>query len=67
MTRLGPGELAGNYAGVQGSAAIGVGLGGNALIGGSNNTIALQPLSLQGQVGLSVAAGLESLELRPGR
>ena len=67
VTRLGPGELAGNYAGVQGSAAIGVGLGGNALIGGSNNTIALQPLSVQGQVGLSVAAGLESLELRPGR
>ena len=67
VTRLGPGDLAGNYAGVQGSAAIGVGVGGNALIGGSNNTIALQPLSLQGQVGLSVAAGLESLELRPGR
>ena len=65
--RLGPGALSGNYAGVQGSAAIGVGAGGNALIGGSNNTIALQPLSLQGQVGLSVAAGLESLELRPGR
>lgn len=67
VTRLGPGELAGNYAGVQGSAAVGVGVGGNALIGGSNNTIALQPISLQGQVGLSVAAGLESLELRPGR
>ena len=67
VARLGPGDLAGNYAGVQGSAAIGVGLGGNALIGGSNNTIALQPLSLQGQVGVSVAAGLESLELRPGR
>ena len=67
VTRLGPGDLAGNYAGVQGSAAIGVGVGGNVLIGGSNNTIALQPLSLQGQVGLSVAAGLESLELRPGR
>lgn len=67
VTRLGPGELAGNYAGVQGSAAVGVGLGGNALIGRSNNTIALQPLSLQGQVGVSIAAGLESLELRPGR
>ncbi|MDO9561085.1 MAG: DUF992 domain-containing protein [Bradyrhizobium sp.] len=67
VARLGPGDLAGNYAGVQGSAAIGVGVGGNLLIGGSNNTIALQPLSLQGQVGLSVAAGLESLELRPGR
>jgi hypothetical protein len=67
VARLGPGDLAGNYAGVQGSAAIGVGAGGNLLVGGSNNTIALQPLSVQGQVGLSVAAGLESLELRPGR
>ena len=65
--RLGPGDISGNYAGAQGSATIGVGAGGNVLVGGSNNSIALQPLSLQGQVGLSVAAGLESLELRPGR
>ena len=65
--RLGPGALSGNYAGVQGSAALGVGAGGNVLVGGSNNTIALQPLSLQGQIGVSIAAGLESLELRPGR
>ena len=67
VARLGPGDLSGNYAGAQGSAAVGVGIGGNALVGGSNNSIALQPLSVQGQVGLSVAAGLESLELRPGR
>src|SRR5664279_5216244 len=67
VSRLGPGDLSGNYAGAQGSASVGVGLGGNVLIGGSNNSIALQPLSLQGQVGLSIAAGLESLELRPGR
>ena len=67
VARLGPGDLSGNYAGAQGSASVGVGVGGNALIGGSNNSIALQPLSVQGQVGLSVAAGLESLELRPGR
>ncbi len=67
VARLGPGDLSGNYAGAQGSAAIGVGAGGNMLVGGSNNSIALQPLSVQGQVGLSVAAGLESLELRPGR
>jgi hypothetical protein len=65
--RLGPGDLSGNYAGAQGSAAFGVGAGGNVLVGGSANSIALQPLSVQGQVGLSVAAGLESLELRPGR
>jgi hypothetical protein len=67
VARLGPGDLAGNYAGAQGSASIGVGLGGNLLIGGSDNSIALQPLSVQGQVGINVAAGLESLELRPGR
>lgn len=67
VARLGPGDLSGNYAGAQGSAAIGVGGGGNLLVGGSGNSIALQPLSVQGQVGLSVAAGLESLELRPGR
>jgi hypothetical protein len=63
----GPGALSGAYAGAQGRATIGVGLGGNVLVGGSANSIALQPLSLQGQVGLNVAAGLESLELRPGR
>ena len=67
VARLGPGDLAGNYAGAQGSASLGVGAGGNVLVGGSNNSIALQPLSLQGQVGINIAAGLESLELRPGR
>ena len=67
VDRLGPGDLSGDYAGAQGSASLGVGLGGNVLIGGSNNSIALQPLSVQGQVGLNIAAGLESLELRPGR
>jgi len=67
VAQLGPGDLSGNYAGAQGSATIGVGLGGNVLVGGSANSIALQPVSVQGQVGLNVAAGLESLELRPGR
>jgi hypothetical protein len=65
--RLGPGDLAGSYGGAQSSASAGVGVGANWLYGGSANAIALQPLSVQGQVGLSVAAGLESLELRPGR
>jgi len=67
VARLGPGDLSGDYVGAQGSASIGVGLGGNVLVGGSANSVALQPLSVQGQVGLNVAAGLESLELRPGR
>jgi hypothetical protein len=65
--RLGPGDLSGNYGGAQGSASIGVGLGGNVLVGGSANSIALQPLSVQGQVGINLALGVEGLELRPGR
>lgn len=65
--QLGPGDLSGNYAGVDASAAVGVGLGANALVGGSANSFALQPLSVQGQTGLSVAAGVQSLQLRPGR
>jgi hypothetical protein len=67
VARLGSGDLAGRYAGVDGSASVGIGLGGNVLIGGSNKSIALQPVSAQGEVGLSIAAGLESMELRPGR
>src|SRR5205085_10087588 len=41
--RLGPGALSGDYVGAQGSASLGVGAGGNALFGGSANSIALQP------------------------
>lgn len=59
-----PGDLAGSYGGVQGNATVGVGVGANALVGGSNNTFALQPVSAQAQSGLNVSAGLTDLELR---
>lgn len=65
--RLHPGDIAGNYGGVDASAAVGVGVGGNAMYGGSNNTFALQPLSVQGQTGLNVAGGIQGMELRAGR
>src|SRR5580693_8175014 len=55
---LGPGSLAGNYAGASAGAAVGAGLGANALIGGSNQQIALQPLSIEGQTGLTLRQGL---------
>lgn len=61
------GDLAGSYVGASASATVGVGLGANGLIGGSNNTIAFQPLSGQAQMGLSVAAGVAGMDLRPGR
>lgn len=67
VERAGMGDLSGNYAGAQGSASVGIGLGANVLVGGSQNSIALQPLSLQGSTGLNIAVGLEGLELRPGR
>jgi hypothetical protein len=56
--------LAGNYGGADASATVGVGLGANALLGGSHRSFALQPLSVEGQTGLSLAFGVESLRLR---
>lgn len=57
------GMLSGTYAGVQAEATIAAGLGANVLVGGSNRSVALQPLSVQGQTGLNVAAGVGALEL----
>jgi hypothetical protein len=34
-------------------------------VGGPANAYALQPLSVQGQTGLNVAAGIAGLELQP--
>ena len=62
--QVGPGALAGNYGGVTAGATVGVGLGANALVGGSNNSIALQPLSIEGTTGLNVAAGVASMTLQ---
>ncbi len=61
--RVARGDLRGNYGGVAAGASFGLGVGGNALLGGSNNTIALQPLSVQGQTGFGVAAGIAGLHL----
>ena len=63
--RLGRGDLAGNYGGVGANASVGIGGGGNFLVGGPANAYALQPVSLQGQTGLNVAAGVAGLELQP--
>jgi Protein of unknown function (DUF992) len=65
--QIGPGDLAGYYVGVSAGASVGLGLGANALIGGSNNSFALQPLSVEGQSGVNLAIGVADLELRFGR
>ena len=62
---VGRGDLAGNYGGVGANASVGVGFGGNFLVGGPANSFTLQPISLQGQTGLNVAAGIASIELEP--
>jgi hypothetical protein len=61
---IGPGALEGGYAGVSAGAAVGIGVGANALIGGLDNSFALQPVSLEGQRGLNVAAGVATFDLR---
>jgi hypothetical protein len=63
--RIGRGGLAGSYGGVGANASVGVGFGGNFLLGGPSNPYALQPISMQGQTGLNVAAGIAEIELTP--
>lgn len=61
------GALAGHYAGASAEATVGAGLGANVLVGGSNSTISLQPVSVQGQTGLNLAVGVSGLDLHPAR
>ena len=63
-SNLGPGALAGDFAGATASASVGVGAGANVLVGGSNRSITLQPVSFEGNTGLNVAAGIGSITLR---
>ena len=60
------GALMGKYIGATAEATLAVGLGANVLVGGGNS-IALQPLSIGGQRGLNIAAGIASVELRTAR
>lgn len=57
------GALAGKYAGASAEASIYAGMGTNVLVGGSGSTVALQPVSVQGQAGFNFAAGIAGLEL----
>ena len=59
------GALAGTYVGASGSVSVGLGANANVLVGGSHRSIALQPLSVEGQVGVNLALGVAGLSLRP--
>jgi Protein of unknown function (DUF992) len=67
-TNPAPGSLAGTFVGATGSATVGVGVGANVLVGGSANSISLQPLSIEGNTGLNVAGGIAEMTLtfQPG-
>jgi hypothetical protein len=58
------GALQGSYVGASGDIGVGLGVGANVLFGGSNRTVSLQPISLEGSVGFNVALGVGGLTLR---
>jgi hypothetical protein len=59
----GTGLLAGKYGGVDASAAVGIGLGADVLVGGTGKALSLQPLAVEGEPGIGIAAGVEQIEL----
>jgi hypothetical protein len=59
-----PGALAGDYVGASAEVTAAVGAGANLLVGGSDNTFTLQPLSVQAQTGLNLAVGVANFQLR---
>ena len=64
---LGRGDLAGHYGGATANAAVGVGAGANVLLGGFHKSFTLQPVSIAGETGLNVAAGVGELTLKTYR
>ena len=64
---IAPGALAGDYVGATASASVGVGAGANVLVGGGSKSVTLQPVSIEGNAGLNVAAGIGAISLKHAR
>ncbi|MEH2534690.1 hypothetical protein V1277_006016 [Bradyrhizobium sp. AZCC 1588] len=64
-TTLRRAALAGTYTGATAGGTVGAGASANVLVGGSDRTVMMQPLSVQGQTGVNIAAGVSTMELRP--
>ena len=58
------GALAGTYAGVGANASFGPGAGANILVGGSGRAFSLQPISVEGQLGVNIAGGVTTVTLK---
>jgi hypothetical protein len=63
-SQIGRATLRGSYVGASGNVALGLGLGAKVLVGGSRRSVVLQPLSVQGQIGINLALGVANLTLR---
>jgi hypothetical protein len=63
-SQIGRGTLRGSYVGASGNVALGLGLGAKLLIGGSRRSVVLQPLSVEGLIGINLALGVTNLILR---
>lgn len=61
---LDKGALAGRYDGVGANASVGVGAGTNILVGANQRSISLQPISVEGQVGVNIAGGVTTVTLK---
>ena len=59
------GALTGEFFGASGDISVGVGVGANVLVGGTGRSVSLQPLSLEGQVGVNLALGVARMKLTP--
>lgn len=59
-----PASLRGSYLGASGDASVGVGIGANALVGGSGHSITLQPVSVEARTGVNLGLGVSRLTLR---
>ena len=59
------GSLGGIYDGISAEATVGAGVGANVLVGGTAGSVHLQTVSVQGQLGLNVAAAGTSVTLIP--
>jgi hypothetical protein len=59
------GALAGEFVGASGDISVGVGVGANVLVGGTRKSVSLQPLSVEGQVGVNLALGVARMRLSP--
>jgi len=62
-TARGNHKLAGKFGGAGGSATVGVGVGAQVLVGGSNRSVSLQPV-IEGSSGFGVSGGLTYLFLQ---